>query len=72
MYTITVAQLKNAFDEYLDKVASGETLIIIKDGKEICEICPRTKSKLDALEALTGIARGVDAAVAHEERLLKD
>ena len=71
MCIITATQLKNALGAYLEAAKNGETLIITKDGKEICEIRPRTESKLALFDSLTGIARGVDASEAREERVAK-
>ena len=71
MCIITATQLKNALGAYLEEAKNGETLIITKDGKEICEIRPRTESKLALFDSLAGIARGVDASEAREERVAK-
>ena len=68
MRIITATQLKNALGAYLEEAKNGEILIITKDGKEICEIRPRTDSKLALFDSLTGIARGVDATKARDER----
>lgn len=68
MSIITVTQLKSRLGFYLEKAKSGETLIVTKNGKEICEIRPRTESKLAVFDSLTGIARGVDASAARDER----
>ena len=71
MYSITATQLKNGLGAYLEKAKNGEVLIITKDGKEICEIRPRTQSKLALFDSLTGIASGIDAEKAREERTAK-
>ena len=71
MPTITATQLKNALGAYLEEAKNGETFIITKDGKKICEIRPLTEAKLAIFDSLTGIAKGVDADAAREERLAK-
>jgi len=68
MSIITATQLKNGLGAYLEEAKNGEILIITKDGKEICEIRPRTESKLALFDSLTGIASGVNASEAREER----
>ena len=68
MSIITATQLKNSLGAYLEEAKNGEILIVTKDGKEICEIRPRTDSKLALFDSLTGIARGVDATKARDER----
>lgn len=68
MCLITATQLKNSLGAYLEKARRGETIIVTKDGKEICEIRPRTESKLALFDSLTGIASGVDFSTAKEER----
>ena len=71
MYRITATQLKNGLGAYLEEAKNGKVLIITKDGKEICELRPRTESKLALFDSLTGIASGVDAESARDERTAK-
>lgn len=71
MSIITATQLKNSLGAYLEEAKNGETIIITKDGKEICELRPRTESKLALFDSLTGIASTVDGEIAHEERVSK-
>ena len=71
MTTITVTQLKNSLESYLEMAASGETFTVIEDGIEVCEIKPRAEAKLAVFDSLIGIAKGVDAETAKEERIAK-
>lgn len=71
MITITATQLKNSLGSYLDEAKNGQTIIVTKDGKEICEIRPRAETKLALFDSLIGIAKGVDAEKAKEERISK-
>ena len=71
METITATQLKNSLGAYLELVRAGGSFIVTKDGKEICEIRPRIESRLALFDSFEGIASGIDAEQAHEERVAK-
>lgn len=69
MHTITATELKKSLGHYLDIVANGEKVVVTKGGEEILEMTPKKPSKLTIFESLIGIAKGVDAQKAREERL---
>ena len=71
MCIITATQLKNKLGAYLEEAKNGEVFIVTKDGKEICELRPRTESKLALFDSLTGIASSVDGNAARDERTSK-
>lgn len=71
MSIITATQLKNSLGSYLEQVKNGETLIVTKDGIEVCEIKPRTDAKLALFDSLTGIAKDVDFDTVKEDRMTK-
>ena len=70
MKTITATELKNALGAYLEEAKQGETLIITKDGKEICEIRSLKERRLALFDSLTGVASDVDPEEAKVERRL--
>ena len=70
MRIITKAQLENHLEDCLEEAKCGEILVIAENGKEICEIHPRIESKLAVFDSLTGIASGIDATDARNERVL--
>jgi prevent-host-death family protein len=70
MKTITATELKNALGAYLEEAKKGETLIITKDGKEICEIRSLKERRLALFDSLTGVASDVDPEEAKAERRL--
>lgn len=71
MCIITATQLKNKLGACLEGAKNGEVFIITKDGKEICELRPRTESKLALFDSLTGIASSVDGNTVRDERTSK-
>ena len=71
MTTITVTQLNNSLESYLEMAANGETFIVTKDGVEVCEIKPRIEAKLAVFDSLTGMAKGVNVETAKEEKIAK-
>lgn len=71
MSIITATQLKNGLGAYLEEAKNGEIIIVTKGGEEICELRPRTQSKLALFDSLTGIASGIDASNARDERTAK-
>ena len=68
MPIVTATQLKNGLGSFLKLASSGEVIVITKNGREICELRPRTDSKLALFDSLTGIAEGVAAEQIRDER----
>ncbi len=40
MLTITVDEIQQNWTTYLDRVAAGDRIVIVKDGRAIAELCP--------------------------------
>lgn len=52
---VSVAELKTGIEQYLELVGEEE-IVITKDGRDIAQLAPPPRDKLEILESLCGIA----------------
>ena len=68
--TATATEMQNNFGRYLNRVMSGQEVIVTKNGKEVGRFVPRDASISYLTDSLAGILKGnLDAEQARKERL---
>lgn len=56
--TATATEIKNNFGKYLEIIIRGNEVIIIKNGKEIGRLIPKSQSISYLTDSLTGVIKG--------------
>jgi prevent-host-death family protein len=53
MATVTVRELRNHGGEVIDRVLSGDTIVVTRDGHEVAELRPLRRRPIDAATLLS-------------------
>ena len=70
--TATTTQVQNNFGKYLQRVLSGEDIIILKNGAEVARLVSNEKSVSFLTDSLAGILKGdYDDKKIRAERMTK-
>ncbi len=54
---VTVSEIQNNFDKYLDLVMKGQQIVVTKNGKEIGRFVPKNTTISYLTDTLTGILK---------------
>lgn len=72
MLTATATEVQNNFGKYLQKVQTGEEVIVLKNGIEVMRMVSRDKSVSFLTDSLVGVLKGdYDDKAVRTERMSK-